>query len=128
MKIICLCAIAVCLIMVSCNSFDNSDNVKSFIPGTYISFWKTEYSKSIDTLLIEHLMEQGSESYAITSRTHVTFIKNPGQRAPEYRIKHWIGIYDVTNKTVVLSNDGSVLSFDPVKKEMKRGSTSYRKL
>ena len=127
MKMISLFAITVCL-LISCTGLIKSNNVKDFIPGIYISRWKTEFSESIDTLLIEPLMKKGSDTYSITRRTHTSFFKGGRKHAPEYKIKHWTGFYDSSHKTLVMENDGSVLSFDPVTKEMKRGITAYTKL
>lgn len=127
MKMIFLFAITVCL-LISCTGSIKSNNVKDFIPGTYISIWKTEFSESVDTLLIEPLMKKGSDTYRITRRTHTSFFKGGRKHSPEYKIKHWTGFYDPSNKTLVMENDGSVLSFDPVNKELKRGITVYTKL
>ena len=128
MKIICLFSITIGLLLIGCNSLYKSDEVISFIPGTYISSWKSDYSQSIDTLLIEPLMKQGSETFAITRRTRVSFLHSDRKRAPEYRIKHWTAYYNTINKTLEINNNGSILSFDPVNKEMKWGTSTYRKL
>ena len=128
MKMIWLSTVTICLLLVSCNDLFKSDKVKDFIPGTYRSEWSTEFSESIDTLLIQPLMKEGSDTYTITRRTRVVFHKDSRKRNPEYKIARWTGSYDPGAKTVVVNNNGRVLSFDPVHKEMKMGTTAYRKL
>lgn len=125
---ICIFAVTICLLLISCNNLISSDNIKNSIPGTYSSSWTTEFSESIDTLLIEPLMKQGSDTYSITRRTHVSFFKDARNRNPEYKIARWTGSYDPRSKTVVVNNNARVLSFDPVNKEMKMGTKAYRKL
>lgn len=116
------------LLLQSCNSIFNPDNVKDFIPGVYCTAWTTAFSQSRDTLLIETITQQGSEGYIITRRTHVDFINAAKKREPEYSIVKWRGTYDASNKTVLINNNGRVLSFDTNKKEMKMGVVVYKKL
>ena len=127
MKTICLVKVMICLFLVGCNGLFKSDDVKNFIPGTYSAAWSTEFSESRDTLLIAPMMKQGSETYTITRRTHVTYTP-ARKRDPEYKIARWTGSYDEGAKIVVVMNNGRVLSFDPVAGEMKMGITTYKKL
>ncbi len=127
MKMNCLFTITILLIL-SCAGILKTDSIKDFIPGTYISSWKTEFNESIDTLLIELLVEHGSETYSITRRTHVTYFNDDLKREPAYKIIHWTGNYDPGPKTIFINNNGRMLSFDPVNKLLKMGTTTYRKL
>ncbi len=105
-----------------------TDPVKSYIPGTYISAWQTQFSNALDTLIIEPKKSKSGELFTITRKTFVNF--NPGGRSqePEYKIRRSVGLYDESNRTVVIENDGSILSFDPSKNLMQRGNTPYRKI
>lgn len=116
------------LLLQSCNSIFNPDNVKSFIPGVYCTAWKTAFSEARDTLNIETITLQGSEGFIITRRTHVDFMNAAKKREPEYTIIKWTGTYDASNKTLLINNNGRVLSFDTNKKEMKMGVVTYKKL
>lgn len=119
-----------CLVVVlfSCNNLNNSDNVKSFIPGTYCSEWETEFSKTKDTLLLQQLTQNGSETYQITRRSQVIFINTAKNRPFEYRLIKWAGTYDSKTKTIFINNNGRVLSFDPMKATMWMGTIRYQKL
>lgn len=127
MKMIILFSFIVCL-LVGCTAFTGSHDVKEFIPGTYISSWRTEFNASTDTLLIEPLVEHGSESYLITKRTFVIYFNGDKERDPTYKITRWTGLYVPESKTLFVNNNGKVFSFDPVKKVMKVGPTIYKKL
>ncbi len=116
------------LLLQSCNSLFNPDNVKGFIPGVYCTTWTTAFSEARDTLLIETITRQGSEGYIITRRTHVDFMNAAKKREPEYSIVKWTGTYDAINKIIQINNNGRVLSFDINKKEMKMGVVTYKKL
>lgn len=120
--------LVVVLMLMSCTGLLKSDDVKYFIPGTFLSTWKTEFSESTDTITIEPQIKHGSEAYAITRRTRTIFF-NDGRRAdPDYKIRNLTAYYDPERKTLLIENDGSILSFDIDKKEMKRGSIAYRKM
>lgn len=119
-----------CLVVVllSCDNLNKSDNVKSFIPGTYSSEWETEFNKTKDTLLVQELTQSGSETYQITRRSQVVFINAAKNRPPEYRLIKWAGTYDSKTKTIFINNNGRVLSFDPTKAIMWMGTIMYKKL
>lgn len=127
MKMLCLITIATFL-LISCNGLLKQDEVKRFIPGTYISNWKTEFNQSVDTMTIEPLVQNGSEGYLIIRRTNVSYFNTQRKRNPEYKIVKWTGSYNLENKTVFINNNARQLSFDPVNKEMKMGTITYRKL
>jgi hypothetical protein len=100
-----------------------STQVKDFIPGTYTTEWTTEFTEARDTVLIEPSDKAGSGTYQITRRTYMLY-----QTKPQYKLAHWTGIFNSSNKTIIINNNGRVLSFDPSNKEMKMGSTTYKKL
>jgi hypothetical protein len=110
-----------------CKAF-NSDNVKPFIPGTYLSSWKTSFSHAVDTMSIALSIENGSEVYSITRRTHLDFIGLAKKRTPEYSITKWTGSYNASAKTLIVNSNGRVISFDPDNKTLRMGNIIYRKL
>ena len=103
--------------------FRCSQPVKDYIPGTYVTEWTTEFTEARDTMLIEAASEKGSITYQITRRTYMLY-----QEKPQYKLVHWIGTFNSGNKTIIINNNGRILSFDPSNKEMKMGSTTYKKL
>ena len=128
MKMILLITFSIFVTLFGCTFFSSQDNVKAFIPGTYISTWVSQFSEARDTILITPIVQEGSEGFLITRRTYLNFINAASNREPEYKIKHWSGSYDAGSKTIFINNDGRVLFFDPGKKEMKMGVITYKKL
>jgi len=97
--------------------------VKDYIQGTYITEWTTEFTEARDTMFIEPAVKEGSGTYQVTRRTYMLY-----QNKPQYKLVHWTGIFNSGNKTIIINNNGRILSFDPQNKEMKMGSTTYKKL
>ncbi len=126
MKMITLLTLVV--FALGCNWLLHSDTVKPFIPGTYSAAWKTPFSESRDTLLIDPVTENGSEGFLITRRTQLLFTNAAKKRAPEYSITKWTGSYNATDKTLLINGNGRILSFDPAGKTMRMGVIIYKKL
>ncbi len=118
---------AALLFLIGCNGL-TSDKVKPFIAGTYISSWKTAFSIAVDTMNISAISAGGSEGYIIVRRTHLQFINAVKKREPEYSISKWQGSYNPGDKTIVVQNNGRVISFDPDNKVLRMGNIVYRKL
>lgn len=97
--------------------------VKDYIPGVYTAEWTTEFTEARDTFAIENSVRQGSGIYQITRRIYMLY-----QKKPQYKLVHWTGTYNNTNKTIIVNKNGRILSFDPANNEMKMGSTTYKKL
>ena len=97
--------------------------VKDYIPGTYITEWTTEFTEARDTIRIDPLEKAGSITYQLTRRTYMLY-----QKKPQYKLVHWTGTFNSGNETIIINNNGRILSFDPDKREMKMGSTTYKKL
>ncbi len=116
------------IVLLSCNSLTETDTVKVFIPGTYSAEWATEYNQTKDTLLLEPLTLNGSETFQITRRSKVEYINAAKERLPEYKISKWSGTYDAKTKTIFINNNGRVLSFDPKKDILWMGTIRYAKL
>lgn len=116
------------MILLSCNGLPQTDSVKNFIPGTYCAEWENEFKKATDTIEIQLLTQNGSESYRISRRVHLTFVNQLKATPSEYKAQSWTGTYSKNSKTVIINNTGSILSFDPVKKILWWGTSSYKKL
>ena len=116
------------IVLISCNSLTQTDTVKVSIPGSYSAEWENEFKKATDKLEIQLLTKNGSESYRISRRVHVTFINQLKETPSEYKVQSWTGTYNKNSKTVIINNTGSILSFDPAKKILWWGTTIYTKL
>lgn len=123
MKIIALIITAYCLVVAGCNVFSPGEAVRDAIPGVYAAEWVTEFTVARDTILIEPAVRAGSGTYQITRRTAMLY-----QHKPQYKIVHWTGVFNSRNKTIVINNNGRILSFEAAGGRMKMGSTMYKKL
>jgi len=123
MKIVLLPVASYCLLFFGCNLLSSREPVLDFIPGTYITKWTTAFTEARDTILIELSVREGSGTYLITRRTYMLY-----QQKPQYKLVHWTGIYNSGTKSIIINNNGRILSFDPANKEMKLGATTYKKL
>lgn len=114
------------LLFARCNSC--SEDVKIFIPGTYVAEWRNEFAESKDTLYISLLSSDDRALYSITRRSRFNYVNKTKTHKPEYKMVHWTGIYDEKQRTISVQNTGRKLSFDPAKVEMKMGTITYKKL
>ncbi|CAN5396555.1 hypothetical protein BH10BAC2_BH10BAC2_46450 [soil metagenome] len=116
------------IISTGCNGIlENDDSIQSFIPGTYSSHLKGEYSIADDTLAISKVNDLGN-TYAILR--HISFqriIENKIQSL-EYKREKWIAIYDEKDKVLYEQKDGKIISFAPEKNMLLLGSSEYKKV
>ncbi len=117
-----------CLLLLSCQEFSAGARVKDFIPGTYASTWTGPYSKTSDTISITTIQKEGSEVYLVTRRTKLEYIGSTVARPPEYKIVHWTATWQESSRTILVHNNGRLLSFDPAADELKMGVITYKKL
>ena len=127
MKMLCT-LIVIALLAAGCGQLLNRDKVKDFVPGTYVSSWKTAYSQSRDTIQIDLNASEGSEIFLIVRRTMTEYTGNDKKRPPSYKIAKWTGVYVTGSKTITIQNNGRILMFDPPKGTMAMGVTVYKKL
>lgn len=128
MKTLLLIHILGLLVCCSCKLLSPGDNVKEFMPGTYIAEWTSEFATSRDTLLIQAPARNKSQVYAITRRSLHTYTRSNKIRPPQYKLTHWTGFYNNTKQTLDISDNGRILVFDPDKNEMQMGNITYKKL
>ena len=118
------------LLLTSCNPFRSGDHVKEFIPGTYVTSWKNEFTVSKDTILITPppLFTKASDQYIVTKRSYYRQTVDGKELKPQFKVQNWTGSYNPEVKTLVIDKSGRVLLFNPEKNELVEGSTSYNKI
>lgn len=118
------------LLAMSCNPFRSGDHVREFIPGTYVTSWKNEFTVSKDTILIISPLPfvKGSDQYFVTKRSYYKQTVDGKELKPQFKIQNWTGSYNPEVKTLVIDKSGRVLLFNPDKNELVEGSTSYNKI
>ncbi|MBE7174491.1 MAG: hypothetical protein INR73_28225 [Williamsia sp.] len=116
------------LFLISCNPFRSHDVVREFVPGTYITEWRNEFTQSKDTIIILAPTTRGSDGYRITKRSYYQQTIDGKDLKPQFKIQNWIGSYNPEVKTLVIGKSGRVLLFNPDRNELVEGSTTYNKI
>jgi len=101
--------------------------IKDFIPGTYVNHAKSEYSVADDTLVInaDALTETG---YQVTRKTGFSRILN-GKPGPEqHQVKSFTGIWDEQKQTLQITQNGILLLFQPGANGLEVQNSKYKKL
>jgi hypothetical protein len=114
-------------LLFSCRNLVQDDEIKSFIPGMYVTSINGEFGKGTDTLILASFNEE-SNSCQITRKTSLHRILNDKILPVESKEEMYTGIYDEENKVLNDSRKGKVFTFDPAKGTLSMGGTKYRKL
>lgn len=105
----------------------NKQQVKDFLPGTYVGRAQSQYSIASDTLLVIR-DEHAANRYQIVRGTGFQRIKDGRLQPKEYKVRTFNGIWDEGKQALQLIDDGSILTFQPGTKTLTVGSAIYRKL
>ncbi len=120
MKNLILCAIAVSMIT-ACKT----DNIRSFIPGTYINNASSEFSIANDTLVIE---PSESNVFYINRKTGFNLVNDGKIRKREYETENWNAVFDECTNTLTETKKGKLITFYPDSLRLKVGNRSYQKI
>lgn len=126
MKTLTIFFIASTTIFWACNS-TVKDEVKEFIPGTYVRSTQHEFGTENDTVIIS-LQNQSANEYKIVRRWKYDRILDGKPIEPEYKQTTNSAIYNTESKLLQESETLESYSFDPQQKAMFAGSTKYQKI
>lgn len=116
------------MLLISCSPFRSRDEVKEFIPGTYVTQWRNEFTESKDTILIAAPSNKGSDSYSISKRSYYQQTIDGKELKPQRKVQGWTGTYNAEVKTIVIDKSGRVLLFNPDAGSLIEGATTYNKI
>lgn len=105
----------------------NKQQVRDFVPGTYVNQAQSQYSIASDTLLLIP-DEHAGNLYQVVRGTGFQRIKDGKLQPKEYKIKKFSGVWDEAKQTLQLTQDGSILFFQPDAQTLTVGTAIYRKL
>jgi len=114
------------LVFLSCTSVVK-DEVKDFIPGTYIRASEHEFGAEHDTLVIT-LQNAAANEFKIERRWKYERVLDGKPIQPEYKNSSTSGIYNAETKMLQETETAETYSFDPGQKALFAGSTKYQKL
>jgi len=115
------------LLLTACTSNMLKDAIVDFIPGTYIAYYENEFHKTHDTLLIQE-NKGGNNVYEIIRRYYYTTTVDGKELTPTYKKENWTALFDKEHHILSEQRHGSVISFDPGNKTLKRGNREYKKI
>lgn len=105
-----------------------SDNIKTFIPGTYVTDINQEFAKGSDTLVITPLGRDGITFQVFKKASFRRILDGKLQDSVEVKEETRTGIYDNDKKIMTDMKTGTVISFKPDEKALFRGTTRYTKV
>lgn len=126
MKYLLLLQIIGLLLLTNCRSL-LKDELKEFIPGTYIRFSRHEFGSEYDTLVII-LQNKTANEYKILRRWKYERVLDGSTIEPEYKRITSSGIYNTNHKLLHETGTGDAFSFDVKKGLLFSGSTQYEKI
>ncbi|MFA6275799.1 MAG: hypothetical protein WC622_03570 [Pedobacter sp.] len=117
--------IILCAILVAIVTACKSDNVRPFIPGTYINNADSEFSRANDTLVIE---PSESNNFYLHRKTGFNLISNRKIGKREYETENWNAVYDEATKTLTETKKGKLITFYPDSAKLMVGKRMYQKI
>lgn len=117
--------LAGCLSFAACRS--KSDQVRDFIPGSYVNSAKSEYSTANDTLVIAP--DQASENvYSITRKTGYQLLREGKPGPMLHKTKRWTATWNRDGQVLTILQTGKQIRFLPDQHGLVNGNSQYRKL
>ena len=114
----------VCIVGASCDGL-MKQNVREFIPGSYVRVIDTEFAVGVDSVVI---VEQGAENYTITKYSRYSRLKNGVLGEEEYHKELMAGTYDKEKQVINEFKKGKVLHFNVEEEKMFIGGSEYNKV
>ena len=114
-------------LLYGCGWIQNKDEVRDFLPGTYIRFSQHEYGHEYDTLTIT-LQNKAAGEYKILRKWKYERLLDGKLLEPEYNRTTTSGIYNGDRRLLQETETGDFLSFDVGEKVLFNGPTKYQKL
>ena len=105
--------------------FSKRDKTRDFIPGTYLTVHRNQWTTFADTLVIRKM--EGN-IYIIREKTFLHFL-NPGDHIPDAnRSAGYTAFYDQRRKILMDNSASPLFSFDPDKAQLFKGSVEFAKI
>lgn len=112
--------------VVGCSD-SQADKMKDFIPGVYIKTIDNEFTKGMDTLVID-VLDKTAGSYSIRKKSSYQQVIDGRQLSPQYKVENWTALYDKEINQLMEQRKGKVLSFLPEENKLSLGGSEYKKI
>jgi hypothetical protein len=118
-------AIILALAITGLSACNQSDDIRSFIPGMYVKSSASEFSKANDTLRITLI---SANAFGIIHDTGYQLIRNGSLSTQKHKQEKLTGIYDPQKKILQETSKGLLFIFNPEKQVLLINSAEYRKI
>ena len=105
----------------------SADNIKDFIPGTYVRVATGEYSKAWDTLCINNY-DPSQGTYVIEQRTGYKRVMDGKVQPREHLRRKHIAVMDEQTHQLQNRKTGKYYTFSPERETVLAGSAEYVKI
>lgn len=119
-------ALAIAALAGGCSDL-KADKVKDFIPGVYVKSIDDEFTKGMDTLVID-VLDKSAGSYSINKKMSYQQVIDGRQLSPQYKTENWTAVYDENTYQLMEQRKGKVLSFLPEENKLSLGGSEYQKI
>jgi len=111
----------------SCGSDKQTDEILSFIPGTYTWQSDGEFGKAYDTIVIS-LQNKVANQFKIVRYWRYNRVVDGKLLEPEYKVTETSGIYEASSKALKESETLELYTFDINKKLLFDGPNQFNKI
>ena len=115
------------LFILSCGTNSESEEIMSFIPGTYVRQSEGEFGKSYDTLVIS-LQNKAANQFKIVRRWRYDRVLDGKPIEPEYKVTETSGVFDASSNTLQQNETLESFTFDTKKKLLFDGPNQFIKI
>nr|WP_294895096.1 hypothetical protein [uncultured Pedobacter sp.] len=113
--------VAIAALSSSCNT----DKVRKFIPGTYVSSAESEYSISNDTLIIT---PAETDQFDIERKTGLFLIEEGRVQDVQHETESYKAVYKEHNRSLKEVSRGRLFNFFPESNKLLLGKREFKKL
>lgn len=117
--------LAGCLGLAACQT--HTSKIRDFIPGSYVSSAKSEFSIANDTLIIA-ADESATNTYVITRKTGYRLLVNGQPTALHHKVKRWTATFNKDSGELTVLQTGKAIRFLPDNHCLVNGNSQYLKL
>ena len=115
------------LLLISGSCKNAGDEVKDFIPGTYVKYAEGKFSKAWDTLRIS-AYEELNKTYVVEQHTGYQRLVKGVLQPKEFKLNKYVAVFEPSTHQLRDTKKGKVFTFSPEKGTVLLGAGEYNKI
>jgi hypothetical protein len=119
--------LAILILATSCQNSRNEEALQSFIPGVYVKFGESEYSKAWDTLEISEFNEV-TNTYSIDHRVGFQSIIDGRLQPKDFTSERYVAVLNPTTFQLQDPSNGKLFTFSLEYQSLLVNSAEYKKV